>query len=72
MDLDFSPSQLIAGFIFGVIGVYLFKQAKVKGNAPFAIIGVLLIGYPYFVSNSWLAWGIGIALCYLAYIFRFH
>ncbi|MGC4016054.1 MAG: hypothetical protein QM755_16230 [Luteolibacter sp.] len=29
------------------------------------VIGLLLMGYPYFVSNVWAVWGVGVALCVL-------
>ncbi len=34
------------------------------------IIGVALMGYPYFVSETWLVFSIGALLCFLLYLFR--
>ena len=67
MDLDFSVSSLAVGFVFGVFGFYLLKDARKKGHVPNMLIGLVLLIYPYFVVNPYLAWGIGFALLYLAY-----
>lgn len=69
MGLDFSVSSLIAGFIFGVIGFWLFKQGKKNVNNPVVVIGMLLMIFPIFVSGAWANWGIGSGLCGLAYYF---
>lgn len=67
---DFSISSLFAGFLFGVIGFYLLRSAKRRGNLYWVPIGIGLMVYPYFVSSAWLNWGIGILLCGLAYLLR--
>jgi hypothetical protein len=67
MDFDFSISTLFAGFIFGVIGFYLFREGKRRLNYTTLFCGVLLMIYPYFVSGPWLTWCAGFALCGLAY-----
>lgn len=70
MDLgDFSVSSLIAGLLFGVVGMWLIKEARRRTNLYNVIIGVLLLIYPYFVSKPVPCWGIGFALCYGAYYF---
>ena len=66
MDL----SLLFCGFVFGVIGVWMFRQGKKNANITAIVIAIALMVYPYFVSNIWLAWLIGIALCFFAYIKR--
>ena len=65
--MDFSFSSLLAGFIFGVIGFYLFKWGKQKQAALPVVIGIVLMVYPYFISNVWLMWLIGVGLCFTAY-----
>ena len=62
-----NPAELAAGFVFGVIGFWLVRQAKQRGNVEIGIIGMSLMFYSYFVPNPWLSWGIGSALCFLAY-----
>ncbi len=65
--MDFSVSSLIAGFVFGVVGVYFIKEAKRLGNLTALCYGLALLVYPYFVSNPWFAWPIGVALTVIGY-----
>jgi hypothetical protein len=66
MFSDFSVSSLLAGFIFSVIGFWMFKEGKRRLNYPILFVGVALMIYPYFVSGHWLPWIVGIALCGVA------
>ena len=50
------------------MGAFVF--GKRRGLAKPMIIGVALMGYPYFVSDGRLVFIIGAALCYLLYLFR--
>ena len=68
--MDFDASSLMAGFVFGVFGMFLIRQAKIRSNVPFLVTGLALIIFPYFVSNAWLAWLIGSALLGVAYLAR--
>jgi len=70
MDFDFNISSLIAGFVFGVFGFYLVKEARKSGNFWHLLSGIALMAYPYFVSGAWLTWGIGAGLLGLAYAKR--
>jgi hypothetical protein len=58
---------ILPGFIFGVIGIWLIREARRRANFTFAFSGIALCFYPYFVSNPWLVWGIGLALCVVAW-----
>ena len=62
-----SVSGFIAGFIFGVIGMWLFAVGKKKVNHPVMIIGICLMAYPYFTTGPAADWGIGFLLCGMAY-----
>ena len=62
MDLDFSFSQIMAGILFGIVGMYLLRLSKKRPNFPFMLIGIALIVYPYFVSSDWLTWIVGLVL----------
>ena len=50
------------------MGAFVF--GKRRGLPKPMIIGVALMGYPYFVSDGSLVFIIGAALCYLLYLFR--
>ena len=67
--LDFSVSGLISSFIFGVIGLYLFKEGRKRTNFHVLIIGIVLMVYPYFTHGLLQDWGVGVVLCYAAYHF---
>lgn len=47
-----------------------FVYGKRTGLAMPMILGVALMGYPYFVSDFWMTFGIGVGLCVLLYRFR--
>ena len=57
----------MSGFIFGVIGFYLWRAGKRHANFYWSIIGALLMIYPLFSPNAWFDWGIGFGLCGVAY-----
>lgn len=68
--MNFSASGLAAGFIFGVIGMFVLRHGRKEANFPVFFIGVALIIYPYFVENDYLLWGAGVGLSWLAYKLR--
>jgi hypothetical protein len=53
---------LLAGFIFGTIGMGAFAYGKKLDLWQPRLIGVALMIYPYLVSNLWVLWGIGVGL----------
>lgn len=66
---DISVSSLIAGFIFGVIGWWLFREGRKRSNNYSIYIGLALMIYPYFIESALKNWVMGIALCMAAYYF---
>jgi hypothetical protein len=70
MDFDFSFSGIMSGFIFGVVGFYLFKEGRKRVNYAWVFIGAGLMVYTLFVSGPWLDWGLGFGLSWLAYYYR--
>ena len=58
----FSPYNILAGFIFGTIGFGAWRYGKAMEKWKPVAIGLALMVYPYFVYNSYLLWGIGVAL----------
>ena len=67
--MEFSISGMLAALLFGTIGLWLLREAK--RQAKFSLLGIALglMAYPYFTSGPVADWGIGIALCALAYKF---
>ncbi len=68
--MDLSPGALFAEVVFGAIGAGAFLYAKKQGRWKTAIVAVLLMGYPYFVSGAWLLYGVGVALTAALFVFR--
>lgn len=68
--MDFSASNLMAGFIFSIIGWWVFREGKRNTNINSVIIGLLLMLYSIFTPSVFWTWVTGIALCGMAYRFR--
>ncbi len=67
MDLSIDIPTLFASFAFGVIGLWMWREGRRLEKDYIPWIGVTLMVYPYFVDGAKLTWGLGIALCSLAY-----
>jgi len=67
---DINWGYWIANILFGIIGWYAFMYGwKQKSIRP-SIIGIVLMVYPYFVSNAYFAFAIGIALTAALFFWR--
>jgi hypothetical protein len=66
---DFSVSALAASFLFGVIGLWMFREGRRRDHTVSLGIGLAMMIYPYFVSQATLTWLIGFALCGAAYYY---
>jgi hypothetical protein len=58
----FDISNIFAGFVFGMIGYAGFRFGRSQSDIRRTSIGAILMVYPYFISNNYLLWGLGIAL----------
>jgi hypothetical protein len=65
-----SPAVLFAGLIFGLVGFAAFLYGRKNGLWRPMGLGVALMAFPYFVSQVWLLYVIGLALCGALYIWR--
>jgi hypothetical protein len=65
-----SPAALLACLAFGVVVLAAFAVGRRRGNGPHLGIGLALMVYPYFVSETWLLYAIGFALCGALYFWR--
>ena len=67
MDFDISPGSLMVMIIFSLIGMVYIVRGKNDGPMSHVVYGVLLLIYPYFVTDllPMLLFGLGIlALSY--------
>ena len=69
-SLSFSWPNLIGGFIFGIIGLYAFNYGRKERNYKPLAIGLVLMVYPYFISNTILMYAIGAGISSLLYFWR--
>ena len=58
----FNWGSIVAGVIFGIIGWSAFIYGKKEKNWRPMVIGIVLMVYPYFITNAILVFAIGIAL----------
>ncbi len=65
-----NAANLFASIIFGSIGFGAFLYGKKQASAKLMIIGILLMVYPYFVSNRIALYAIGFLLTASLFIFR--
>jgi hypothetical protein len=57
--VDFDANTLFASLAVGSAGFVCFAYGKKQARVPQMLAGVILMAYPYFVSNVWLMLGIG-------------
>jgi len=62
--------NIVSGIVFGIIGWFAFIHGKKEKSWRPMVIGIALMVYPYFVSNTVLAIIIGIALTAALYFWR--
>ncbi|MFZ4481223.1 MAG: hypothetical protein ACOYNZ_15160 [Rhodoferax sp.] len=62
-----SPVYLMGAIVFGIIGWVVFRRGKKVSSAALTWTGVALMVYPYAVSEAWMLWVFGVALCAWAY-----
>ena len=65
-----SPAELFGSLLFGVIGMAAVIYGKKSVEWKPMLIGVLLMTFPYLVSQIWLLYVIGCGLCAALFIFR--
>ena len=67
---QFSAAELVAGLLFGSIGLVAFVYGKRQAVWRPMFTGLALMVYPYFVADPRAVWGIGAALTATLLIFR--
>jgi hypothetical protein len=63
-----NATTLFLSVIFGSIGVGFFLFGKKQGRPLLLVLGLLLMGYPYFVNNTALMVAIGVVLTALPFV----
>ena len=65
-----TPSYLIGAILFGLIGFAAYRYGKRMARSRVKWIGVVLMVYPYAVSDTALLYLVGSALCLALYVWR--
>ena len=60
------PAYIAGAILFGILGLVAFRQGRKISRSALTWTGVVLMVYPYAVSQTWLLWAVGVALsCWL-------
>jgi hypothetical protein len=65
-----SGAALFGSLMFGVIGLAAFLYGKRSVLIVPMVLGMALMVFPYFVSDTWLLYTIGCALTVASWYFR--
>jgi hypothetical protein len=63
-----SPAYIVGAIVFGIIGYVAFRRGRKTTRPPLTWSGLALMLYPYAVSETWLLWAVGAALCGWVYV----
>lgn len=65
-----TPGAFLGSMVFGGLGFVCMAYGKSMGQAKTMLLGGLMTGFTFFVSDAWAIWGIGLGLCALLYFWR--
>jgi len=65
-----SPAYLFGALLFGIIGLAAYRYGKKASLEIPKWLGVALMLYPYAISETWLLYAVGAALCIGVYVYR--
>ena len=65
-----NTSALLWGLLFGSVGIGFFVYGKKQGASVPLVCGLVLMVFPYFVSNTFLLVVIGFSLMAIPYFIR--
>jgi len=65
-----SPGNVFGSILFSAIGLAAFVYGKKAGSLKPVILGIALMAYTYFVSETWLMFLVGSALTAALFIWK--
>ncbi len=65
-----SPAYIFGAILFGIVGIAAYRYGKKASLAKPKWIGVALMLYPYAISETWILYAVGAALCIGLYVLR--
>jgi hypothetical protein len=63
-----TTGNLFGQILFGAIGLAAFIYGKKQSSFKAMLLGLAISAYPYFVSETWLLYTIGIVLTALLFV----
>jgi hypothetical protein len=57
-----SPAYILGSLVFGIFGYVAFNRGRKSSRMDMIAVGLVLMLYPYAVSETWMLWAIGTAL----------
>lgn len=63
-----TPLYIAGAILFGIIGYIAFRRGRKTSALELTWTGVVLMLYPYVVSQAWLLWLVGASLCAYVYV----
>ncbi len=63
-----SPLYIAGAILFGIVGWIAFRRGRKTTSKALTWTGVVLMLYPYAVSQTWLLWLLGAGLCGFVYV----
>jgi len=64
------PAYIFGAVVFGLVGLAAYRYGKKSGRPRTKWVGVALMLYPYVISETWLLYCVGAALCAALYLDR--
>ena len=68
--MNLSVSTIFAGILFGSIGLVAFIYGKKQSLWKPLVIGIVLMVYPYMISNTIALYAVGALLTAALFVFR--
>ena len=62
-----TPAYIMGAILFGIIGLFAYRQGRKTSVSTLTWAGIALMLYPYGISQTWMLWLVGIALSGLVY-----
>ena len=63
-----SLAYIVGSVLFGIVGYLAFRRGRKASRPELTWAGVVLMVYPYAVSQTWLLWVVGAVLCCSLYV----
>ena len=63
-------AKIVAWIIFGAVGFSAFVYGKKERSFKPLVVGIALMGYPYFINGTFWLYAAGAGLCLVLYFWR--